>query len=691
MKKQFSKAFFILFSLLMLLACSKDDAPKTPETALTPVVRENVKIIDATKLQLDVTPTQIENGVYQFTFSGTAPNITIGDVIVGEQGNGFLRKVTSIVVNGNTITLQTTQGAMSDVFKEGGFNFDLDMSDMKGRTTTNGFSYTITNQSIYEEGPLSIVLDNGQVDFNPNWFLDFNFDKTGIKSFEISAKNGTLNGNFTATVTASQAITLVDKSSSILTKPFTKSYTKWVPATLFGLPVLVPVTVIMKLDLVVDYSANINAAISREATFTSNNAFSLGLNYSNGQWNDINSFSPSNNFNLSKRTGNANATINLALTPKVSFKLYDQAGPYASVSLKEQLSGSVASPALDWDIKADVWLASTVGVSVAILDYTLADYSKSWETSKLSYYTPYKIEKISGDGQSGNFGQQLATPLKVRVVDNLDKIQSKVPVYFTVVSGGGTVLTTSVVTDDNGFAETTWKLGTSGAQKVDVSAKKANGTALLNSPISFTATTSSLCDDTSTSFPTVTIGSQTWMQKNLNICKYRNGDDIPQVQDPTEWASLTTGAWCYYGNISTYGATYGKLYNWYAINDPRGFAPQGYHVPSDAEWTIMTTFLGGETDPLVGNKMKAIGWDQLYTNPPPPKANNSSGFTGLPGGIRSYGGTFSGVSNAGSWWSSTEYENYSVSAWARGLTERSFVLRSSSGKTLGLSVRCVKD
>ncbi len=101
----------------------------------------------------------------------------------------------------------------------------------------------------------------------------------------------------------------------------------------------------------------------------------------------------------------------------------------------------------------------------------------------------------------------------------------------------------------------------------------------------------------------VTIGNQTWTKSNLNVSRYRNGDPIPQVQDPSQWANLTTGAWCYYNNDPANGLIYGKLYNWYAVNDPRGIAPIDWHVPSDAEWTILTDFLGGIN--VAGGKMKA--------------------------------------------------------------------------------------
>lgn len=189
--------------------------------------------------------------------------------------------------------------------------------------------------------------------------------------------------------------------------------------------------------------------------------------------------------------------------------------------------------------------------------------------------------------------------------------------------------------------------------------------------------------------PSVKICNQTWMLKNLDVDKYRNGDPIPQVTDPTQWSSLTTGAWCYYNNDATNGATYGKLYNWYAVNDPRGLSPQGWHVATDEEWTTLSTCLNGET--IAGGKMKEAGTSH-WTNPNT-EATNSSGFTALPAGGRAAGGNFSYVGENGYWWSSTPETGSSIIfVWARSLQNNiGSVYRGSFGKVLGFSVRCVKD
>ena len=181
----------------------------------------------------------------------------------------------------------------------------------------------------------------------------------------------------------------------------------------------------------------------------------------------------------------------------------------------------------------------------------------------------------------------------------------------------------------------------------------------------------------------IKIGSQTWTSKNLDVTTYRNGDVIPQVVQDTTWASLTTGAWCYYENKAENGTIYGKLYNWFAVNDPRGLAPKGYHIPTHAEWTMLTDYLGGET--IAGTKMKSTsGWDNNGNG------SNTSGFAGLPGGCRSHNGNFDFVGANGYWWSSSE--GYTNNAWCRLLDYGDGSVYSFNyGKQSGFSVRCLRD
>lgn len=182
----------------------------------------------------------------------------------------------------------------------------------------------------------------------------------------------------------------------------------------------------------------------------------------------------------------------------------------------------------------------------------------------------------------------------------------------------------------------------------------------------------------------IIIGTQRWMTKDLNLSHYRNGDQIPEVKDQTAWSNLTTGAWCWYNNDSSIRV---RLYNWYAVNDPRGLAPAGWHVPSDAEWTTLSTFLGGEF--VAGGKMKEAGLSHWLA--PNTDATNSSGFTGLPGGYRGNNSAkFKGIGAAGYWFSSTQYNKRN--AWSRNLYgANGSVSRGFSDKQVGFTIRCLKD
>ena len=184
----------------------------------------------------------------------------------------------------------------------------------------------------------------------------------------------------------------------------------------------------------------------------------------------------------------------------------------------------------------------------------------------------------------------------------------------------------------------------------------------------------------------VTIGTQVWTGCNLNVDTYANGDPIPQVTDPTAWAALTTGAWCYNNNDPGNELAYGKLYNLAAVLDPRGLAPTGYHVPSATEWATLATFLGGLG--AAGGEMKEVGtchWDS-----PNNFATNSSGWTGLGGNHRAFDGTFYPTNDFGFWWTTTSFDL--TNSIYRGLTSsNSILLLSNINNKAGLSVRLIQD
>jgi len=195
-------------------------------------------------------------------------------------------------------------------------------------------------------------------------------------------------------------------------------------------------------------------------------------------------------------------------------------------------------------------------------------------------------------------------------------------------------------------------------------------------------------------YESVKIGNQEWMTRNLDVDRFRNGDLIPHVESDEEWVKAGENgqpAWCYYDNDPDNGKKYGKLYNWFAVSDPRGLAPERYHVPTHVEWNILNKFLGNIG--IAGHKMKsASGWNsrededgELQNG----NGDNSSGFNGFPGGYRNVN-VFLRLGGLGVWWSSTEDNGYE--AGPLGLSSSSSnVGRYFDDKEYGLSVRCLKD
>jgi uncharacterized protein (TIGR02145 family) len=191
-------------------------------------------------------------------------------------------------------------------------------------------------------------------------------------------------------------------------------------------------------------------------------------------------------------------------------------------------------------------------------------------------------------------------------------------------------------------------------------------------------------------YNTVQIGSQIWMAENLKTTKYRNGDVIPNITNSSDWIVLNTGAYSNYDNDENNSNIFGRLYNWYAIDDSRNLCPQGWHVSTSTDWSILADFLGGVS--IAGGKLKDTEsghWDDPNTG-----ATNSSNFTALPGGYRyAYAGYFSSIFRFAEWWNLDSFPSPSnAQAYQSSVQWNSIELRlSSSEKEAGKCVRCVKD
>jgi uncharacterized protein (TIGR02145 family) len=249
------------------------------------------------------------------------------------------------------------------------------------------------------------------------------------------------------------------------------------------------------------------------------------------------------------------------------------------------------------------------------------------------------------------------------------RIKAKISIFPLLIMGVFLVFASSCDKDDNNNPS---------------SNNQTNGktTAVFNSNVNY----GTMTDQDGNVYKTVTIGTQTWMAENLRTIKYNDGTAIPNVTDNHEWENLTTGAYCNYNNTTSVDtiATYGRLYNWYAVNTAK-LCPTGWHVPTDAEWTTLTDYLG-ETS-VAGGKLKETGTTHWYS--PNKGATNESGFTALPVGIRGYVG-FSYFGSYGYWWSATGYAATNAYYLAMSYSS-SNVHRDPFDKMFGFSIRCLRD
>jgi uncharacterized protein (TIGR02145 family) len=252
-----------------------------------------------------------------------------------------------------------------------------------------------------------------------------------------------------------------------------------------------------------------------------------------------------------------------------------------------------------------------------------------------------------------------------------------VPAEATITSGQGT---TGIMVD----------FGTTGGN-VSVRSENSCGNSIYTN-LNITTTSSSNCgtvmDIDGNMYNTVTIGSQCWLVENLKATKYNDGLPIPKVSDFWTWSNLVTPAYCWYNNdSSSYMPSYGALYNWYAVSTGK-LCPVGWHVPTDGEWIALTDYLCGNS--MASGKLKESG--TMHWNTPNSESTNSSGFTALPGGYRSYtDGAFFSIRDNASFWSVSADNGYN--AWMRAMTNygTTDVRVISANKGYGISVRCMKD
>ena len=498
-----------------------------------------IVIIDDTDTILS-SSTELANGNYNIQFNTPVPVIDNETILVGTVGNGFLRKVNTVSQSGNTFTMTTSQGKLSDLLIDGGFDLGsvvkidsilpasrmahykrLNRIPTRAQILSNpnlqtGVHYFIVNEtesSNYSgiQMQRSSFANITQNNPNENTFFKFTFDNTLLDELGFNIKlegdvtftpnvyayynksilnpiiklginNSTLVSDYKFTMQHTSSNNLVENNFELF------NYDKLVYFLVGGVPIIINTNVKIEGTAKADVNSNMTFTHEFENTITTN----AGIKYENDEWtyhytDDVQT-TIDNNLNL---TGSLEQ--NFEIGPSISFKVYDIIGPYVEAKLTEDLNicaSTINGGALNWKANLNLGGKFTIGARAEINDYNLFDFSKTWEDRELySVNFPHSIEYHSGNNQQYIFGNPLANSIKVRVMSNKGFPVPGVVVKFEPETGSGLVTDTFVFTDANGYAQTSWSpTGTNGFAKLKAIVQDCDQNNILHSPLVFDAT-----------------------------------------------------------------------------------------------------------------------------------------------------------------------------------------------------------
>jgi hypothetical protein len=493
----FTGLLFML-ALMVLTTCKKDN--NDPNNNPSDTLQANVKLIDKNISHLVSDSIQLSQGIYKFDFTGTPPVIAVGDVIVGAEGRGFLRKVTAVSSQGNMVTFLTEEADMGDLFNNAKFSFQTGIPSSKTdkskgagaqnlkinylapgvKLSPEGFDYDFSNTVIYQGGGVTFKITNGTAHFDPNFVGEVEY------FLGIPIKISCYTEKADLTVSCNLNLKAAGSAEIFNFKYVIVDYDKPIIVIVCGIPVVI----VAHTQLIATLNANVDATIDMTAGVTENYKLTLGAIWENGDWTGMYELTNSESFLPLAWTGNVHLGEKLTITPEVDFTFYGIVGPYFEPEMWEKFGLGVALPSLDWDAKLSVGLDAKVGVVVKIFGKTIKPCDlPPYSTSVDLWKAPDTIKIFSGNNQPGTPGQLLPNPIKVIVKDNLGNPRALVPVHFQVTQGGGSVAQESVFTSPGGFTETSWTLGTQPGTQVVYAAIKNSAGQIIQAQ-NFNATTS---------------------------------------------------------------------------------------------------------------------------------------------------------------------------------------------------------
>lgn len=683
----------LVFSAIIFFAdaCKKKPVVTDPEVL---ELRSNVRIISTTGLVLNLAASNLPGGVYVYQNFGSNPRIQVGDILVSGDGDGYIRKVTSITINGNTYTFNTTQGTLEDVFKKGHLIFDFDLNFIVAGKNA-GIVDTILERNIYQSTDLNVLMRSAQLRYAPVFNFVFLFDSSGLNTFDLSTKNASYSSTVWARVDAAQEVPLQNRTDTL--RKYTKIAVKWNLVSGFPTPVVV------RLDLywLAQYSISTATPVSNTFLTTSMGNQSFNAGFAAGQWDSDHTFNPTLNMTTTQPPATNNVAVNMTCRPVLAFKIMGVPGPLTTTGLTSDIASRVATGSGDWDLTGQAFNETTLGINTTVFSSKIPSFpEEKWETGKTSFNTPHQIVKASVDSVRTPEKQPLANPVRVRVLDSKGTPARNVPVYFNIATGNGSVNPATTMTDQNGYAQTSWRLGDRlvPMQKMEARAKRGDLSEIVNSPLTFTAyvdtpvSCGSATDVDGNSYAAVIIGGKCWFTRNLSSKRYANNTSIAPAQDSLSWLNAggsSLPAWCNYRGDDVYGRDFGRSYNWYAANNPANICPAGWHVATLADWQSMIDSLGGNA--VAGTKLK-LDLVSNETWEAPLVANNISGFSAIAVGFREQLSTdfWEGGLTETVFWTSTQANSLNGYA-VRLRNDAAGVTITPYPKTRGYNVRCVKN
>ena len=465
-------AAMLAVGALFMAGCNKQSKQSGPSGTGPVVVKNNVIIIDTAQYTLVSSSSQLAAGTYVYLYKPSLAairhdaDLTAGNIIIGTTGEGYLRKITSSTNDAGYITLATTQASLEDVFQQGTVAFNAN----------NGASYTPANTALSSSATNSIVASSGSLTFAGGTAYALQFANGQLASVSISSPEASILEHLALLMSATGA----GSFSATDTLHYTAARTiAWADT--------IPIVITSDVTIVAGVSGNSAGAFSDTFSLASNGGMALTENYTGGAWANSGSFSPNQSLNGTVTPGAAPMTAQCTVTALLRIKLYGQTASQITVPLMLTVNGYHSATTADWNVAAALQNEANVVENAAIFG-NIANDNFDLTSPATNYATPYQVQKISGDNQTGMQGNYLAQPLVVRITDNNGHKQAGVPVYFTLASGGGAMSYYTATSDAGGYVYGYWQLGhTSGAQTVTVTARNANGSNIAGAPVTFTA------------------------------------------------------------------------------------------------------------------------------------------------------------------------------------------------------------